>query len=92
MDPILRIADRAFRERSVRLEPIIFRLRAAESKGQLTKPLTTLAQSILHMAMNRIFTADHRSAELVLYSFLDRIYASAKARGYASQTEVAASP
>jgi thiopeptide-type bacteriocin biosynthesis protein len=70
----------AFRHRSERLAPLAAELRAAERDGRLTVSLAELAPSYLHMHANRLLRASPRSAELVLYDFLLRLYESQAAR------------
>lgn len=68
------------RRRSERLAPIVAELRALETAGRLTAPVETLAASFVHMTLNRLFRTHHRRQELVLYTFLTRLYEGATAR------------
>ncbi|WP_309892092.1 lantibiotic dehydratase [Archangium sp.] len=70
----------ALRRRSERLRPVAERLRLAEREGRLTLSVTGLAESFLHMHINRLLMSDHRAQELILYDFLDRLYRSRLAR------------
>jgi thiopeptide-type bacteriocin biosynthesis protein len=66
------------RERSLRLGPLIERLRAREER--LSVSLDDLLWSYAHMHANRLLRGAHRAQELVLYDLLDRVYASRLAR------------
>jgi thiopeptide-type bacteriocin biosynthesis protein len=68
------------RRRSQRLVPVAAELRACARQGRLSKPLTELAASFLHMHANRLLRSAHRAQELVLYDFLYRLYQSQTAR------------
>ena len=70
----------ALRRRSERLRPVGERLRLAEREGRLTVSVLGLAESFLHMHVNRLLVSDHRAQELILYDFLDRLYRSRLAR------------
>jgi len=70
----------ALQRRGARLRELAVPLRRAESEGQLTLPLTRLAESLLHMHVNRMLISDHRAQELILYDFLERLYRSRLAR------------
>jgi lantibiotic biosynthesis protein len=70
----------ALRRRSERLGPVVERLRSAEREGRLTLSVLGLAESFLHMHVNRLLVSDHRAQELILYDFLDRLYRSRLAR------------
>ncbi len=66
--------------RAQRLRPIAEQLHAAEREGRLTIPVAGLADSFLHMHVNRMLPSDQRAQELILYDFLARIYRSRLAR------------
>ena len=68
------------RQRTEQLHSIVAELKAAERAGRLSKPLTALAGSYLHMHANRLLRSAQRAQEMVLYNFLDRHYASRLAR------------
>ena len=70
----------ALRRRSEALRPVVERLRQAEAEGRLTTPVAVLADSLLHMHVNRLLPADQRAQELILYDFLARLYRSRRAR------------
>jgi thiopeptide-type bacteriocin biosynthesis protein len=55
-------------------------LRRCEQAGRLTRPLAELADSYVHMHVNRVLLSEHRAQELVLYDFLLRYYQSLAAR------------
>ena len=66
--------------RSRRLRPAVAKLRELEAAGRLWVPLPVLAESYVHMYVNRILRSAMRTQELVLYDFLSRIYRSQLAR------------
>ena len=66
--------------RSERQAPIIEELRRHEADGRLTVPVQTLAQSYVHMHVNRMIRSAARAHELVLYDLLRRLYESRAAR------------
>jgi thiopeptide-type bacteriocin biosynthesis protein len=68
------------RRRSAELVPVMTELRASAEDGTLSRPLTELAASYLHMHANRMLRSAHRAQELVLYDFLARSYESQAAR------------
>src|SRR5262249_4922426 len=68
------------RRRSATLVPVMTELRASAEDGTLSRPLTELAPSYLHMHANRLLRCAHRAQELVLYDFLARSYESQGAR------------
>jgi thiopeptide-type bacteriocin biosynthesis protein len=68
------------RRRSEQLAPVIAELRAAEQAGRLSRPVTEVARSCMHMHINRLLRSAHRAQELVLYDFLHRLYESQAAR------------
>jgi thiopeptide-type bacteriocin biosynthesis protein len=68
------------RRRSVELVPVTTELRASAEDGTLSRSLTELAPSYLHMHANRLLRSAHRAQELFLYDFLARSYESQAAR------------
>jgi thiopeptide-type bacteriocin biosynthesis protein len=68
------------RRRGAALRAGVERLRQAEAEGRLTAPVAMLADSLLHMHVNRLLPADQRAQELILYDFLTRLYRSRRAR------------
>ncbi|MFP2933202.1 lantibiotic dehydratase C-terminal domain-containing protein, partial [Pyxidicoccus sp. 3LG] len=70
----------ALRLRGLRLRPIAERLQAEGREGRLTAPVETLADSFLHLHVNRMLAGDHRAQELILHDFLARLYRSRLAR------------
>jgi thiopeptide-type bacteriocin biosynthesis protein len=67
------------RRRSQKLLPIVAELHEAERHGYVPA-VGELAQSYLHMHANRLFRADARAQEFVLYDFMARLYRSKLAR------------
>lgn len=70
----------ALRQRSVLVRPIAALLRERERAGRLDRPLPVLLSSFLHMHANRMLRAAARAQELVLYTFLERLYEGRIAR------------
>src|SRR5262249_47648929 len=68
------------RRRTEELVPVMTELRTRGEGGTLSRPLTELAPSYLHMHANRLLRSAHRGQELVLYDFLARSYESQAAR------------
>lgn len=64
-----------FNSRSIMNKPVIeniLTLLSSESEGKLFK----LLPSYIHMSMNRMFIAQNRKYELIIYHFLERYYTS----------------
>jgi thiopeptide-type bacteriocin biosynthesis protein len=76
LTPALAVLER----RSAELAPIVGELRESERRGRLTVPLREMAGSFVHLYVNRVVRSEPRAHELVLYSFLDELYASREAR------------
>jgi thiopeptide-type bacteriocin biosynthesis protein len=70
----------AFHVRSVRLCEIVRHLREHESDRRLTSSIRVLAESYVHLHVNRLLRSEHRLHELVIYDFLARLYAELRAR------------
>lgn len=64
-------------ERSEKAKDLI---KAFRERCQDKKRLDEIMQSLIHMTMNRIFVAQQRKHEVVLYGFLERYYRSEVAR------------
>ena len=79
-DPLPAAGLEVLRRRSRSLAPVIVELRADAQAGRLSRPLTDLATSYLHMHANRMLRSAQRAQELVLYDFLARLYRSQAAR------------
>jgi thiopeptide-type bacteriocin biosynthesis protein len=62
----------ALERRSARAREVVSSLRA----GRLDVPLPVLAESYVHMHLNRLFRAEQRAHELVVYDFLCCLYES----------------
>ncbi|MCY1003614.1 lantibiotic dehydratase [Myxococcus sp. MISCRS1] len=71
---------RALQRRSEAMRPVVEHLRHAQSEGRLSGKVEALAESLLHMHVNRLLPADQRAQELILYDFLTRLYRSRRAR------------
>jgi thiopeptide-type bacteriocin biosynthesis protein len=70
----------ALSQRSTRLAATFQELRERSAAGRLGRPLPEVAESLLHMHANRLLRSAARAQEAVLYTFLERSYASALAR------------
>ena len=55
-------------------------LRSLEAAGSLQRPIAAVASRVVHMFLNRIFSAAHRKQERVVYEFLCRLYEAIAAR------------
>lgn len=79
-DPVLAPARRAFARRAQRAAEALAELRGLEASGELERPLTALAASLMHMHVNRLARSAGQAHELLLYDFLARLLAGAAAR------------
>jgi thiopeptide-type bacteriocin biosynthesis protein len=70
----------SFAARSTRIRPIGEQLRALAIAGRLLEPVAELAQSYLHMHVNRMIRSVPRLHEVVLYDLLRRHYEGVVAR------------
>jgi thiopeptide-type bacteriocin biosynthesis protein len=64
----------AFARRSTHAREALTVLRAAEHAASLDVPVAVLAESYVHMHLNRLFRAEQRAHELVVYDFLSCLY------------------
>ena len=78
--PEWRATSAAFDRRSARIRPVVAELRRLAAAGRLAVPFDDLAASLAHMHVNRMLRAAPRVQELVLYEFLDRLWAARTAR------------
>jgi len=69
-----------FARRSAALGPIVDELRHRERAGRLTRSIAEQARSHVHLSVNRVARAHAVEQELVLYSFLARLYRTRLAR------------
>jgi thiopeptide-type bacteriocin biosynthesis protein len=70
----------AFARRSARAREALTILHAAERATSLDVPVAMLAESYVHMRLNRLFRAEQRAHELVVYDFLSCFYEGRVAR------------
>jgi len=70
----------AFAQRSHDSRRACLRLQKLAAGGQLSRPLSDVAESLIHMHVNRILRADHRTQEMILCHFLLELLRSAAAR------------
>lgn len=70
----------ALARRSARTRPIIDALAALARTNHLTVTIPELAESYVHMHLNRLFRAQQRAHELVIYDFLVCLYEAHAAR------------
>jgi thiopeptide-type bacteriocin biosynthesis protein len=76
----------AFSARSTRARQALDDLHGAARAGRLSAPVTEIAESCVHMHLNRLLRAEQRAHELVLYDFLSRLYQGRVARSHPSVT------
>jgi class I lanthipeptide synthase len=69
-----------FAARSRRNQPIAARLHALANDARLDRPLALLAESYVHMHLNRLFRAEQNLHEVVIYDFLVQLYTRRLAR------------
>ncbi len=62
------------RRRSAALAPWTAQLSDLDRAGELGEPLAAIAQSCVHMHVNRMLRSAQRAQEFVLYDFLARLY------------------
>ena len=60
-------------------------LHGAARAGSLEVPVAVLAESYVHMHLNRLFRAEPRAHELVVYDFLSCLYQARLARRRATE-------
>jgi thiopeptide-type bacteriocin biosynthesis protein len=75
-EPVLAALDR----RSARIRPVAGILRREEAARRLAQPTALLAESFVHMHVNRLLRAEHRLHELVIYDCLAKVYEHLLAR------------
>ena len=75
-----------FARRSTHAREALVRLHAAAHAGLLEVPVALLAESYVHMHLNRLFRAEQRAQELVIYDFLTCLYEGRVARHHPSAT------
>ena len=71
---------KVFEQRSEHNRSRIERLRALEREGVLIRPLAEVAESYVHMHLNRLFRAEQNLHEIVIYDFLVQLYTKQLAR------------
>jgi thiopeptide-type bacteriocin biosynthesis protein len=71
---------RAYAERAGRFAAIAAALAAAHAEGEVTRPLTELAVSLVHLRINRLLRLGSLEPEVRLYDALERLYSSDLAR------------
>jgi len=70
----------ALERRRERMRPLLAELRSAEAAGSLTSPVSEILPSYLHMLANRLLRGAARAQEMMLYTFLERLYEGQLAR------------
>lgn len=68
--------NRLVEKRSICIRDVAMQLRALESDAKLSTSLASTLMSLIHMALNRIFVAQPREQELIVYDYLRRVYDS----------------
>ena len=77
--PLAAVAD-VLEVRSRRQREMVMRLRSLEQDQRLGVPLFMLADSYVHMHLNRLFRAEPNLHEVVIYDFLVQLYTRQLAR------------
>src|SRR5262245_26030335 len=77
-------AVRCITERSARWRPLLARLAELERVNELTRPLDSLLQSLLHMHVNRVLRGAQRPQEALIYQFVRNHWESQQARAFAN--------
>jgi hypothetical protein len=62
---------------------VVTRLNALENEQRLDVPLSVLAESYVHMHLNRLFRAEQNLHEVVICDFLVQLYTRQLARSRA---------
>ena len=62
----------AVRKRRQSTQAVVNELKHLDERGELSRPLTSIVESIMHMSVNRILLTKPREHELVIYDFLRR--------------------
>ena len=75
-----------FARRSTHARDALVRLHTAAHAGLLEVPVAVLAESYVHMHLNRLFRAEQRAQELVIYDFLTCLYEGRMARHHPRAT------
>lgn len=78
--PEWQVVSGVFDRRSARIGPVVTELRRLAAAGGLGVTFDDLAASLTHMHVNRLLRSAPRAQELVLYEFLDRLWAGRSAR------------
>ncbi|WP_316742011.1 lantibiotic dehydratase [Pedobacter antarcticus] len=79
-DPDELSAIRCLFERTKEIMPIVFALKALESRSAMEVSGDALIGSLVHMAINRVITSKPRLHELIIYDLMSRLYQSRLAR------------
>jgi thiopeptide-type bacteriocin biosynthesis protein len=74
-------------ERSVKLTAVGAALRAARESRQISLPVETLAESFVHVHVNRMLRTRARIQEMIMYDFVERTLKSRIARGLHQSSE-----
>lgn len=72
--------DSILQKRRSQLKPVINLVLQYHQAGRLTPPVEDFMASHIHMMLNRLFIADARLQEWILYDFMSRYYQSVIAR------------
>lgn len=67
-------------QRSRRSAPLVAAMQDLQERKRLTVSVEDLANSVIHMFINRVMRSSQRTHELVIYEFLARLYDSQCAR------------
>lgn len=61
--------------RATAMQPVVESLHSLRDEGRLTVPWDRFVISCVHMNLNRLLASEQRIHELVIYDFLERLYA-----------------
>jgi lantibiotic biosynthesis protein len=73
-------AGSILQERRGQLKPVVTLVLQYHQAGRLNPPIDNFLASHIHMMLNRLFMADARLQEWILYDFMSRYYQSVIAR------------
>ncbi|MEO7521813.1 MAG: thiopeptide-type bacteriocin biosynthesis protein, partial [Gemmatimonas sp.] len=77
-------AERLLHARSLVVRRVATEYQQLERANELSRPLTVIVQSFVHMHVNRVLRSDHQRNERVLYDLLAQHYRGSLARGRAA--------
>jgi len=72
--PALKVILKALDVRSARIGPVMDKIHALSRAGRLSRSLSDIALSYVHMHVNRLMRSQPRTHELVVYDYLAKLY------------------